>query len=110
MAAARKQDSSADAAAQAAAEAEAKARAEADAAAQAAAEAEAEPIRFVATHGVDLADLGVRFELDQDATGNSETKVYALTTTDPEVAAALREINDYGITEVPADAETDVDA
>lgn len=55
--------------------------------------------KFTATHGVHLWDLGVRFErtadrVDDQGRGHA---VYAYGTDDPKVAAALLEVDGYGI-------------
>lgn len=36
--------------------------------------------KFTATHGVNLANLGVTFTFDAEATGTSSTRVYTLDT------------------------------
>lgn len=55
---------------------------------------------LTATHGVHLWDLGVKFERTEDRVdgeGRSHA-VYAYSTDDPKVAAALLEVDGYGIT------------
>lgn len=57
--------------------------------------------RFTATHGVTFTDAGIQFELDREATGTGQAKVYAAEL-DAKQTAALKKfpaevLAEYGI-------------
>jgi len=54
--------------------------------------------RFTADRGVVMFDQRVRFERDADAPGGA--RQYTFTTADEDLAARLREVQGYGISEV----------
>lgn len=69
---------------------------------------------FTATHGVEFRDaddvVWAKFVLDDESTElvNGVTrKRYRFETDDPAVAARLRDVDDYGITEVDPEVEAD---
>lgn len=60
-------------------------------------------VMFIATHGVHLGEPGeewAQFVRDEELDTPEGEKRYRFTTEDPQVAARLRKIKDYGITEV----------
>jgi len=75
---------------------------------------------FTATHGVEFGEQSApkreggapgpyvawaKFERDRERDGADGTKVYVFTTDDEAIAARLRTVTDYGITEVGAPVE-----
>lgn len=58
--------------------------------------------RFVATHGVEFSDengVWAKFVRDPALDTDEGEKRYVLETDDPKVAARVRKVGDYGITE-----------
>lgn len=59
------------------------------------------PVKFVATHGVQLGDpVWASFTRDQAHDTPEGERRYSLTTDDREVIAKIRKIKDYGLAEV----------
>jgi nitrate reductase alpha subunit len=56
-------------------------------------------VMFTATHGVQLGDWA-HFKRDEALDTPEGEKRYRFTTEDPQVAARLRKLKDYGIAEV----------
>lgn len=67
--------------------------------------------RYIATHGVQFADIDIQFTFDAEATGNEQTKVYAADLDTKQVAALQKlpavERARYGIRPAPTDAFDD---
>ena len=69
---------------------------------------------FTATHGVEFGEqdeksgayvVWAHFEHDRDQDTAEGVKVYTFSTDDEQIAARVRAVNDYGITEVGTPAE-----
>ena len=68
---------------------------------------ESKTVTFVATHGVALDDLGIKFNYDRERTGNKSHRVYAADL-DAKKAADLKKLpkevlKEYGIREAGED-------
>lgn len=65
--------------------------------------------KFRATHGVQFADLGIKFAYDREVTGNGSARVYTADLDTKDAAALLKLPKDvlaeYGIKKASPDAD-----